>query len=750
MPANRAASLALPERFIRRIDLFKMSTAGRILCLLVAVIFLLSFLAATPPASARVLRVLTVTGDWKSQAWYQDTWMGGKQLMRGRFIASKVNEAAPGEFEFTDVTNYTGTEYIDADMLRQYDVLLLADITGWSLPDRFQQGVLDFVKHGGGLIYCASWKWHCTMPRDTPFADALPATFEPVNNLVDDWQSAEYKTPDTGFKPLVVDVAHPVMAGLDWDHCPTLDRAFKIKEKNGAQVLLKAPSGAPILVAGSIGEGRSMISSSIFANDEVSGGFAQNWKDFGRFYAQVFRWLGANAPVNKPILKDETVRIGVNIDYNKALNPIRPAVFSIHAAHDCPDLAPLSGKALENFKALNPEGTFTRMSSNCEPEEGKFDFKRIDSEMAEIRRLDLRPIALFAGLSYGQPKWVWSDCTYGNPTQKAIDATGEEVCKFLEHVNGKGDDPGYKLNVEYVEIGNEPSISAKTIDGYCKLFRAVAQRVHKEFPGVKVGGMGGYEVPYLEWFIDRCGGDVDWISRHPYGWTGEMVFNQEDRIQEYARQKGFKQIQFIVTEWDYWIQGQPKFDYMMKRYFEAVKRDDLLGTLHYRLGQYSEGGYLFGVLWVGWGKEKGAGEKGDPMHDAYDALWSFRDFRGVRVPVQKTWEPSSADGFQPSAMNHLMVDASRNGDALSAVLYTDWAFQAGSKDYGRGANYRKAAVHVRLTFPASNQNRTMTLSSANGEGIRTLGKDVIPAGRTSFDLSLDMEAMTAVSVEIKR
>ena len=639
------------------------------------------FGSAIPRADARVIRVLTVTGDWKSQPWYQDVYMGGKQLYRGRFIASKVSAAAPGQFEFTDVTNYIGTEYIDADYLRQFDVLLLGDVTGWSFPDRFQQGVLDFVKNGGGLIYCASYKWHTCMPQGTPFAEALPTIFEPVNNLTDDWQIANYKIPDVNFKPVVADAAFPVMAGLDWANCPTLDAGFRVKEKDGSRVLLKSPSGAPILVSGEVGKGRSMTSASIFANDQVSGKFAQNWTDFGKFYAQTFTWLAANSHAVNPALKDQTAPIGVSIDYNKNLNVIRPAIFSIHAAHDCPGLAPLDGAAYDNFMALNPQGEFTRMAANCEVADGTFDFKRIDSEMAEIHRLGLQPIALFAGLSYGQPKWVWTDCSYANPTQKAIDETGDEVCGFLTHLNGKKGDPGYKLNCEYVELGNEPNVSGQAMDGFCKLFNAVAKRVHENFPGVKVGGMGGYEVPYVYWFIDRCGANVDWISRHPYGWTGEMIFKLEDDIQAYAQKKGYKQIQFIVTEWDYWIQGRPKFDYMMKRYFEAVKRDDLLGTLHYRLGQYDEGGYLFGVLWVGWGPAGVAGAKGTPMHDAYDALWSFKDFRGVRVPVQKVWGGPNMGGPIPGAVDHLLVDASRNGSALDAVLYCDWAYDGtGYKD----------------------------------------------------------------------
>ena len=92
------------------------------------------------------IKVLTVTGDWKSQEWYQDEWMAkpgqpSHKLYRGRYIAAAVEKAAPGQFEFTDITNYAGQEYLDANYLAQFDVVLMGDIMGWSLNPRFHEAV---------------------------------------------------------------------------------------------------------------------------------------------------------------------------------------------------------------------------------------------------------------------------------------------------------------------------------------------------------------------------------------------------------------------------------------------------------------------------------------------------------------------------------------------------------------------------------------------------------------------------------
>lgn len=694
-----------------------------------------SLCLAPRPAQARVTKVLMVTGDWKSQAWYQDVVMGGKTLYRGRFIADKVSAAAPGQFEFTDVTNYVGQEYIDANYLSQFDVLLIADTQGWSLSPEWFGAVQNFVKNGGGLIYCASYKWGTFTPRGTGFDAALPTTFEPTDDVTSDWQGVDFQTPDKNFMPAVILPNHPLLKGLDWAHTPTLDAAFQVKPKAGADVLLRTPSGAPILTAWDYGKGRAVTSASIFANDEVSTKFGQNWPDFGRYYAQVFAWLGAHSINTKAVLTDKAAQFSVTVDYGKTRGKIPPGVFSFNSAIDPPNLGRLSGIALDNFQALHPRGGFSRINpQGFEPERGKFNFAALDDKLAEFKRLGLEPEVVFDDL-FSIP-WIWDKGTsYENPTPKEVADCADYVAAFLKHAQA----------VKYLEVGNEPALNGPKMDGYVRLFQAVARRVHRDFPGVRVGALGGYEIPYVFRFIDRAGADVDFIARHPYGHSGAGVFRLQDQERAYARSKGFNQIQFFITEWDYWIQGRPKFDYMMKRTFESVERDDLIGALHYRLDQYAEPVYLFGALWADWGP--GKGKAGTPMHDAYDAYWAFRDFRGSRAAVTKT----VGAGTTPDIAPHILADASRDGDTLNAVLYYDWAYDGtGFKDYAHGVNYPHAAVQVTLTFPPAARARTLTVSRATGEGFTTDKSSVqIPAGATHLTQTVEITPLTAVSLSIQ-
>ncbi len=705
---------------------------------------------ATGQADDKVVKVLMVTGDWKTQPWYQDTWMPGvdkksKQLYRGRFIKAEVDKVAPGKFEFTDINSYLGQEYMDADYLSQFDVVLLGDITGWSLNPRFLATIGDYVKNGGGLIYCASWKWHCSMlPKENPFVQVLPAEF-PVNNVTDDWRMKEEETAtdDKDFKPVPTPdgLKNPATKGLDWNSVPTLDKNFKIIPKTGAEVLLKTAKGNPTLVAWQCGQGRAMLSSSIFANDEVSPKIG-DWKDFGKYYSQVLGWLGANSKNTKAVLKNSAATVTASVDFNKQLNTVSASLFSVHGAHSC------EGQALPVFNELKPKGEFARFPASDQPGPGKFDFNKPDKELAQIERFGMEPICLFGAYGYGNPKWLWQqNGSWEKASDGYVAAVIADVVGNLEHWNGKSGTPGYKTRVKYIELFNEPPIKGDTITGYAKIFNAVAERVHKDFPDVKVGGGGFYELPYMKMFIDKCGKNIDWISRHPYGWTGEMVFRQEDDLVSYAKSKGDSQIKFIITEWDFWIQGREKFDYMIKRDFESAKRQELLGTLHYCYAQYVEPIYLFGIIWDKWGQDIGAGPAYTPMHDAYDSLWIFRDFRGARAQVEKT-VPA---GVAPKLTDHVLVDAVKDGNKLDAVLYYDWAYGGtGYKDYAKGVCYDKVKVELKLAFAPSNKERTVTVSKATGEGFEIVKKDIkIPAGNSEYSDSIEIAPLTAMSVSVE-
>lgn len=909
--------------------------AGGILVALAAA----AFLAEAGPAQAaegQPIKVLLATGDWKSQAFYQDEILPlyykkdpsePTRIYRGRFIAQKVNEAAPGQFEFTQIPNYIAQEYIDADYLSHFDVVLLGDIMA-HLPVKFQTGLRDFVKNGGGVIYCANHKWGTGIFKlaGTPFEEALPTTYPPV----DEKGSAKGYLDNRNFKPAVADPNHPVTKGLDWQSCPPLHNVANMPAKTGATVLLQTPGvearpwnvlgpfpnpkdegfntvyepekgvdlaraytiagikepvhwkraatnavgqvglvplftpneyvcayavtyvkspdarnilcvgagddgmkawvngaavagdetkkgawpgkapanlkagwneillkitqlsggwgftfdllrpdgqampdlvyssrpadtpkeyveSAPVLTAWPFGKGRAIFSASIFANDGpdetgASVGEIGNWKDFGKFYAQVFAWLGENSKSQKAALKNTAAEVTATVDFTKPLNTFSAGVFSIHGNEG------ITGLALENYMALNPKGAISRGSEGASIEANendnddpnvfnweKIDFKSVDVYLAGCKQYGTEPIACFHGLTYGGPKWLWpAGRWFGNANEEEAAEVAEMVAAYLEHANkGRKGSPTYEPIVKYVDIGNEPELNYSCISGYMKIVKAVGQRVHRDYPGVLVGAYCPYSLPYVKQFIDEVGDDFDWFSFHPYGWTAEEFFEWVDEIQAYARQKGRNNIKIMITEWDFWIHGREKFDYMMRRYFTAVKRDDLLGTIHYRFWEYMEPIYRFGVVYS-YNKE----DWGNPMHDSYDAFWIWKDFRGQRVETAKTLDPPDAT---PKLLDHLHLDASRSGDKLSAVLYYDWAYDGtGFKDYAKGLQYTAVKVDLKMVLPPSDKERTVTIRKATGEGFEVLKRDGrVPAGAKDHTETLQVAPMTALAVTVE-
>jgi len=894
----------------------------------------LILLAAIAPAHAaqRPIRVLMTTGDWKNQPWYQDLWMrdkaGKPRIYRGRFIEKKVNEAAPGRFQFTHVPNYIAQQYLDADYLGQFDVLLVGDIMV-HLSETFQTAVRDFVRNGGGLIYCANHKWGIGMKvKGQPFEDVLPTV----------WPDRDAKGDFRGwldhrdFAPVVTAPGHPAIRGLGWDGAPPLGAAVNMPARKGATVLLATPrvearpwqilgpfpnkdkaafhtayapekgvdlakactipgiakpvpwkrthanaagsvdlvsqftpneyvcayavayvqspdarqvlckgqaddgmkvwvngtlvpgdpakDGAwpgqapaalkpgwnqvlvkitqdpggwsfhldllsadgkplpdlawssvpadepktfiepkPVLTAWQHGRGRAIFSASIFANDEQSEKLGQHWSDFGRYYAQAFSWLGANSKSRPAALKNAPAAVSVSVDFRKTLNAFPAGIFSIHGNEG------ILGQpvAMKHYMALNPQGVISRGGDGTSTEGDandnddpnvfaweRFDFKRVDAYLEECRQYGTEPIAVFHGLTYGGPKWLWPKGRwFGNANDREAAEVAEMVAAYLEHANhGHKGSPGYKLVAKYVDIGNEPELDYRCIEGYMRIVKAVGRRVHRDYPGVLVGAYCPYRMEYVKQFIDEVGTDFDWFSFHPYGWTPGEFFRFADQVQAYARAKGHRDLKLMITEWDFWIQGRQKFDYLMNRWFAAVQRRDLLGTIHYRLWQYVEPIYMFGILWAGWGPKDVVGEKGTPIHDAYDAFWIWRDFRGQRVACSKTLDTA---GAPPRLLDHLHADASRTAGKLNALLYYDWAYGGtGYKDYARGLAYPKVAVSLKLALPASPAARTLTISRATGEKFEAVKTAIpIPAGRTEHTETIEIEPLTALSVTVR-
>jgi len=179
----------------------------------------------------------------------------------------------------------------------KYDVVIYSDVgtdTVIMYEDRFlncpmgknRLGALkEFVKGGGGLAGIGGWlsfggmygqaKWH-----NTPIEEVLPVTCHPWDDRVE---------LSEGMKPDVVDPDHPIMKGIDWNGAPVLFSGYNQVEKKPEGKLLAEYNGDPIVVAGSYGEGRTMVLASDCA-PHWGRGFV-DWPGSRDFSIQLVKWL---------------------------------------------------------------------------------------------------------------------------------------------------------------------------------------------------------------------------------------------------------------------------------------------------------------------------------------------------------------------------------------------------------------------------------------------------------------------------
>jgi glycosyl hydrolase family 39 (putative alpha-L-iduronidase) len=189
------------------------------------------------------------------------------------------------------------------------------------------------------------------------------------------------------------------------------------------------------------------------------------------------------------------------IDWTRTDGIVNRALFSTQGfmqIYKCDD--PM---VMDTFKLTNPHDTQTRLETyihQMEPVNDNDDpnvmnwakmypqkmIRFIDDRKSFENELDSQGIETLSLLCYLAP-WLKSE-DIENPI-KDIDEWVEFACAVIESYNGKGED--YRPILRYVEIWNEPNMEmfyTGSMESYFKLFNAAADRIHRDYPGVMVGG----------------------------------------------------------------------------------------------------------------------------------------------------------------------------------------------------------------------------------------------------------------------
>jgi uncharacterized membrane protein len=200
--------------------------------------------------------------------------------------------------EFTNSTDVLEEYPTTASELAAYDVLVISDLTRGTLKPHFHadaipgpnllKAVAEFVRDGGGLLYCGGWmifqgyqgvgNW-----AGTPVEAILPVAVRPV---YDD----RVERPEGG-EVTVTDTDHPLTGHLEADSFPVVYGYNETGDLSAGATSLAEVDGNHLLAAGEFGDGRMVA----YASDPgPKWGFAlEEWDGYEEFWTRALTWLAA-------------------------------------------------------------------------------------------------------------------------------------------------------------------------------------------------------------------------------------------------------------------------------------------------------------------------------------------------------------------------------------------------------------------------------------------------------------------------
>ena len=147
-----------------------------------------------------------------------------------------------------------------------------------------------------------------------------------------------------------------------------------------------------------------------------------------------------------------------------------------------------------------------------------------------------------------------------------------QICEHIIRHYNEGWADGYKLNIQYWEIWNEPdldpddSTNKRTWGGtkaqFFDLYEIASKHLKKCFPNLKIGGpaIAGNE----DWADDflremkQRNAPLDFFSWHVYCWEPEYVAEKAEHIKTLMDKNGYGNAESILNEWNYvknWVEG---------------------------------------------------------------------------------------------------------------------------------------------------------------------------------------------------
>jgi len=157
----------------------------------------------------------------------------------------------------------------------------------------------------------------------------------------------------------------------------------------------------------------------------------------------------------------------------------------------------------------------------------------------------------------------------------------EKWAKICEHIirhYNEGWANGFKLNIEYWEIWNEPDLdpddspNKRTWGGtklqFFDLYEITAKHLKKCFPNLKIGGPAlAYNEEWAADFLNEMnkrGVAIDFFSWHIYCTEPQKMMEKAQRIKKLLVDNGYGDAESILNEWNYVKGWTEQFVYSIK------------------------------------------------------------------------------------------------------------------------------------------------------------------------------------------
>ncbi|MBR5156740.1 MAG: hypothetical protein IKW59_03120 [Clostridia bacterium] len=142
------------------------------------------------------------------------------------------------------------------------------------------------------------------------------------------------------------------------------------------------------------------------------------------------------------------------------------------------------------------------------------------------------------------------------------------ICEHIIRHYNEGWADGFKLNIKYWEIWNEPDLGDMTWGGtkeqFFEFYITVAKHLRECFPNIKIGGPSlAWDRDFLRELLDeakKADAPLDFFTWHVYPTSPEVVVRWADEFKEILTEKGFGNAESMLTEFNF-RSDDKRFDY---------------------------------------------------------------------------------------------------------------------------------------------------------------------------------------------